>query len=69
MVMAPCGTGLSGRRLIVFNRQSGNVVNNEWNTRLLSIAVSVSLVVAVKRFIVGLYLGEDKHSVSSMPTA
>jgi hypothetical protein len=47
---------------------SGNVVNNEWNTRLLSIAVSVSLVVAVKRFIVGLYLG-DKHSVSSMPTA
>jgi hypothetical protein len=53
----------------MFNRQSGNVVNNEWNTRLLSIAVSVSLVVAVKRFIVGLYLGEDKHSVSSMPTA
>jgi hypothetical protein len=44
------------------NNASGNVVNNEWNTRLLSIAVSVSLVVAVKRFIVGLYLGRQTFS-------
>jgi hypothetical protein len=47
---------------------SGNVVNNEWNTRLLSIAVSVSLVVAVKRFIVGLYLGRQTFS-KFVPTA
>jgi hypothetical protein len=41
---------------------SGNIVNNEWNTRLLSIAVSVSLAVAVKRFIIGLYLGRQTFS-------
>jgi hypothetical protein len=43
------------------NNPSGNIVNNEWNTRVLSIAVSVSLVVAIKRFIVGLYLGRQTY--------
>jgi hypothetical protein len=41
------------------NNPSGNIVNNKWNTHVLSIAISVSLVVAVKRFIVGLYLGRQ----------
>jgi hypothetical protein len=41
------------------NNPSGNIVNNEWNTRVLSIAISVSVVVAVKRFVVGLYLGRQ----------
>jgi hypothetical protein len=44
------------------NNPSGNIVNNQWNTRVLSIAVSVSLVVAIKRFIVGLYLGRETYS-------
>jgi hypothetical protein len=41
------------------NNPSGNIVHNEWNTRVLSIAISVSVVVAVKRFVVGLYLGRQ----------
>lgn len=41
------------------NNPSGNIVDNEWNTRLLTIAISVSVLVAVKRFIIGLYLGRQ----------
>ena len=38
---------------------SGNVVNSDWNTRILLIMVCVSLAVALKRFLVGLYLGRQ----------
>jgi hypothetical protein len=38
---------------------SGEVVMNEWYIRVLKIGVSVSLIVAVKRFIIGLYLGRQ----------
>ena len=36
---------------------SGNVISNSWNTRVLLVAMSVSIVVAIKRFVIGLYLG------------
>jgi hypothetical protein len=38
---------------------SGNVLTSEWNRRILAIGVSVGLVVAVKRFWLGLYLGRQ----------
>jgi hypothetical protein len=38
---------------------SGNVLTSEWNRRILAICVSVGLVVAVKRFWLGLYLGRQ----------
>lgn len=48
---------------------SGHVVDSVWNMRVLTIAISVSAAVAVKRFLVGLYMarqtyGKTKH----MPT-
>jgi hypothetical protein len=45
----------------LFNESNpgGNVVDSEWNHRLLAIAVSVSAVVSVKRFWLGLYLGRQ----------
>jgi hypothetical protein len=45
----------------VFNETnpSGDVVNNQWYTSVLLIAVSVNIVVALKRFLVGLYLRRD----------
>jgi hypothetical protein len=38
---------------------SGHVVDSEWNHKILSIAVSLAAVVAVKRFSMGLYLGRQ----------
>ena len=48
----------------LFNERnpSGNIVSNSWYIRLLSVAVSVSVVVAIKRFLVGLYLGRQTFS-------
>jgi hypothetical protein len=45
----------------LFNRSnpSGNILTSEWNRRILAISVSVGLVVAVKRFWLGLYLGKQ----------
>jgi hypothetical protein len=41
------------------NNPSGNIVNNEWYTVALKMGIFVSLVVAIKRFIFGLYLGKQ----------
>jgi hypothetical protein len=41
------------------NNPSGDIVNNEWYTVVLKIGIFVSLAVAIKRFIVGLYLGKQ----------
>jgi hypothetical protein len=38
---------------------SGNVVNDERNRTALSIVISVAIIVAIKRFVVGLYLGRQ----------
>jgi hypothetical protein len=43
---------------------SGNVVNSDWNKTILLIAVSVSLVVALKRFVVGVFLGRQTFGKS-----
>lgn len=45
----------------LFNNQnpSGHVVDNPWNRRVIVVAISVSAVVAVKRFIVGLAFGRQ----------
>lgn len=40
---------------------SGNVVNSVWNMRILTIAISVSAAVAVKRFLVGLYMARQTY--------
>jgi hypothetical protein len=36
----------------------GTVTSDVWNTRVLSIAVSVGIVVSIKRLWLGLYLGK-----------
>lgn len=41
---------------------SGEMVNNEWYLRALAVAVSVSIVVAVKRFVLGLYFARQQFS-------
>jgi hypothetical protein len=48
----------------LFNKSnpSGNVVNTGIHTTILKIAVSVSAIVAVKRFVIGLYLGRQTFS-------
>jgi hypothetical protein len=53
----------------LFNESNpgGNVVDSEWNHRLLAIAVSVSAVVSVKRFWLGLYLGRQTFSKCVCP--
>lgn len=38
---------------------SGNIVDSDWNRRVLLIGVCVSIAVAIKRFIVGLFLGRQ----------
>jgi hypothetical protein len=38
---------------------SGDVVNSEWNFRILAIVAVVSAVVSVKRMWLGLYLGRQ----------
>jgi hypothetical protein len=38
---------------------SGGVVASDWNRRVLLIMVCVSLAVALKRFMIGLYLGRQ----------
>lgn len=55
----------------LFNEKnpSGNVVSNEWNIRLLAVAMCVSLVVAVKRFLIGLYLGRQTFAHFGKPLA
>lgn len=47
----------------LFNEQnpSGHVVDSIWNMRVLTIAISVSAAVAVKRFLVGLYLARQTY--------
>jgi len=47
----------------MFNKRnpSGNVVNSYWNMRILTIAISVSAAVAVKRFLIGLYLSRQTY--------
>ena len=44
------------------NNPSGQLVDNDWYWRTLSIATSVSLAASVKRFVVGLYLGRATFS-------
>jgi hypothetical protein len=36
---------------------SGNVVDSDWNRRILLMMVTISVFTALKRFLVGLYLG------------
>lgn len=48
---------------------SGQLVNDDWYWRALTIAISVSLVVSVKRFVVGLYLGRATFSHYGEPLA
>ena len=48
---------------------SGTVVNSPINATILKIAVSISAVVAVKRFVVGLYLGRQTFSTYHLPVA
>jgi hypothetical protein len=45
----------------LFNEEnpSGHVVDSVWNTRILTIAITVSVCVVLKRFVVGLYLGRQ----------
>jgi hypothetical protein len=45
----------------LFNEEnpSGHVVDSVWNTRILTIGITVSVCVVLKRFIVGLYLGRQ----------
>jgi hypothetical protein len=38
---------------------SGLVVDSDWNQRILLMMVTISLFVALKRFLVGLYLGRQ----------
>jgi hypothetical protein len=45
---------------------SGNVVNSIWNMRILTIAISVSAAVAVKRFVIGLYLSRQTFCKKTM---
>ena len=44
--------------IFFFSHNSGSITSNEWYTRALLVAVSVSAVVAVKRLWLGLYLGK-----------
>lgn len=48
----------------LFNEQnpSGEVVSNPWNRSILSVAIGLSAVTAVKRFVIGLYLGRKTFS-------
>ena len=48
---------------------SGQLVDNEWYWRALTIATSISLVVSVKRFLVGLYLGRATFAHYGKPLA
>lgn len=41
------------------NNPSGHIVDNEWNTRILTITICVSVVASMKRFVIGLYLGRQ----------
>jgi hypothetical protein len=41
---------------------SGNIANNEWYLKCLAVGLSLSLVVAVKRFLIGIYLGRQQYS-------
>jgi len=45
----------------LFNEKnpSGNVVDNEWNSKILRIVIFVGVVVSIKRFLVVLFLGRQ----------
>jgi hypothetical protein len=43
---------------------SGNVVDNEWNIRILRLAIFVGVVAAVKRLVVSLFLGRQTFGES-----
>lgn len=47
---------------------SGDVVNSDWNKTVLLIALSVSIVVALKRFVVGIFLGRATFGEISLCT-
>ena len=51
----------------LFNRSNpgGTIVISSWNSRILAVAICVGVVVAIKRFWMGLYLGRKTFSVFS----
>lgn len=48
---------------------SGNITNSDWNYRILYVALVLGLVVALKRFFVGLYLGGRQYCKYETTTA
>jgi hypothetical protein len=54
----------------LFNEEnpSGDIVNSVLNARVLTIAMTVSVAVALKRFTVGLYLGRQTFSKCNSPS-
>lgn len=53
--------GYSQNTIGLFNESNpnGNIVSSTWNSRILFIALFVSLATALKRFVLGLYLGRQ----------
>ena len=49
--------------IALFSEQnpSGNITDNEWNFRIIIVAVVIGIVVTLKRFAVGLYLGGRQY--------
>ena len=43
------------------NNPSGDIISNIWNYRILVVALILGVVVAIKRFVVGLYLGGQQY--------
>lgn len=54
-------------KLFNASNPSGKIVDSRMHSTILKIAVSVSAVVAVKRFVVGLYLGRQTFSKFAVP--
>jgi hypothetical protein len=40
---------------------SGNITSNDWNFRVLYAALIIGIIVAIKRFAVGLHLGGRQY--------
>jgi hypothetical protein len=51
----------------LFNKQnpSGDVINSEWNHRILAISAALGTIVAFKRLLLGLYLGKRTFNAYS----
>ena len=47
---------------------SGNITNSDWNFRILYVALILGLVVALKRFFMGLYLGGRQYCKNETTT-